>query len=276
MSEIKLINDNCVNAMNNMDAETIDLIITDPPYNLGNFMKDRDTNLKKMRDNFFADAGWDNMDFEDWTQSMDEFFQAAARVMKKGGSVIVFMAIIKVETVIKLAEKHGFYYKTTGIWHKTNPMPRNMNLHFVNSTEAWIYFTYKTRTGTIINANVTKGGTEVAPEITFNGATAINDFTKVPQTKTGFLTYSTEKETTGENQGLNKAQSLTLYGTENTETGASSATYYVLVWLEETGAEQQDVDASTAELTREYKGTITFDAVDAQGNKSGVTATFLS
>ena len=151
MSEIKLINDNCVNAMNNMDAETIDLIITDPPYNLGNFMKDRDTNLKKMRDNFFADAGWDNMDFEDWTQSMDEFFQAAARVMKKGGSVIVFMAIIKVETVIKLAEKHGFYYKTTGIWHKTNPMPRNMNLHFVNSTEAWIYFTYKTRTGTFNN-----------------------------------------------------------------------------------------------------------------------------
>ena len=43
------------------------------------------------------------------------------------------MAIIKVETVIKLAEKYGFYYKTTGIWHKKNPMPRNMNLHFVNS-----------------------------------------------------------------------------------------------------------------------------------------------
>lgn len=46
---------------------------------------------------------------------------------------IVFMAIIKVETIIKLAEKHGFYYKTTGIWYKTNPMPRNMHLHFVNS-----------------------------------------------------------------------------------------------------------------------------------------------
>ena len=26
-----------------------------------------------------------------------------------------------------------------------------MNLHFVNSTEAWIYFTYKTRTGTFNN-----------------------------------------------------------------------------------------------------------------------------
>ena len=71
--------------------------------------------------------------------------------MKKGGSMIVFMAIIKVETIIRLAQKYGFYYKTTGIWHKTNPMPRNMNLHFVNSTEAWIYFTYKTRTGVFNN-----------------------------------------------------------------------------------------------------------------------------
>ena len=43
------------------------------------------------------------------------------------------------------------YYKTTGIWHKTNPMPRNMNLHFINSNECWIYFTNKTKTGTFNN-----------------------------------------------------------------------------------------------------------------------------
>lgn len=30
-------------------------------------------------------------------------------------------------------------------------MPRNMNLHFINSTEAWIYFTYKSHTGTFNN-----------------------------------------------------------------------------------------------------------------------------
>ena len=65
--------------------------------------------------------------------------------------MIVFMAIIKVETLIKLALKHELYYKTTGIWHKTNPMPRNMNLHFINSTESWVYFTYGKRTGTFNN-----------------------------------------------------------------------------------------------------------------------------
>lgn len=151
MPVIRLYNEDCIAAMKEVDDKSISLIVTDPPYNLGNFMKNRDTNLSKMRDNFFGSAGWDDMGFDEWEESMNDFFKAAARVMKKGGTMIVFMAIIKVETIIKLAEKYGFYYKTTGIWHKTNPMPRNMNLHFVNSTEAWIYFTYKARTGTFNN-----------------------------------------------------------------------------------------------------------------------------
>ncbi|MCR5439940.1 MAG: site-specific DNA-methyltransferase [Selenomonas sp.] len=152
MAETRLFNHDCIAAMTGLDENSIDLILTDPPYNLGRFMEKRDTNLKRMRDNFFGSAGWDNMGFKEWSESMDKFFESAARVMKNGGSMIMFMAIIKVETIIQIATKHGFYYKTTGIWHKKNPMPRNMNLHFVNSTEAWIYFTYQTRTG-IFNNN---------------------------------------------------------------------------------------------------------------------------
>ncbi|NQM38811.1 site-specific DNA-methyltransferase [Streptococcus suis] len=137
--------------MKNINSGSVDLILTDPPYNLGVFMKNRDTNLHKMRDNFFGAAGWDDMEYDDWIESMDSFFHESSRIMKKGGSMIMFMSLIKIETIIQLATKHGFYYKTTGIWHKTNPMPRNMNLHFVNSTEAWLYFTYRTRTGTFNN-----------------------------------------------------------------------------------------------------------------------------
>lgn len=151
MNEVCLFHGDCIDSMKELDSDIIDLIITDPPYNLANFMKDRDTNLVKMRENFFGAAGWDDLDFETWEQSMDRFFMESSRVMKKGSSMIVFMAVIKVETLIRLAQKHGFYYKTTGTWHKRNPMPRNMNLHFVNSTEAWVYFTYKTRTGTFNN-----------------------------------------------------------------------------------------------------------------------------
>lgn len=144
-------NEDCMTAMSSLADASVDLILTDPPYNLGLFMDDRGTNLKKMRDNFFGAAGWDDLSYDEWQKSMDGLFAEASRVMKRGGSLVVFMAIIKVEGLIQLAQKHGFYYKTTGIWHKLNPMPRNMNLHFVNSTEAWVYFVYKKKTGTFNN-----------------------------------------------------------------------------------------------------------------------------
>ena len=64
--------------------------------------------------------------------------------------------------------------------------------------------------------------------------------------------------------------------TETPAAGEGTPATVTLVWLEETGAEQQDNDASSADSKKSYTGNITFDAVDAQGNKSGVTATFLS
>lgn len=65
----------------------------------------------------------------------------------------MFMSALKVESIITVAQSAGFYYKTTGIWHKTNPMPRNINLHFVNSNESWIYFINDGRTGTFNNGD---------------------------------------------------------------------------------------------------------------------------
>ena len=146
-----ILNQDCLSALKTLEEESVDLLLTDPPYNLGLFMQNRDTNLKAMRENNFVSAGWDDLDFSDWNNSMDCFFSEAARIVRKGGSMIVFMAVINVGSIISLAEKYGFYYKTTGTWHKLNPMPRNMNLHFINSTESWIYFTNGSKTGTFNN-----------------------------------------------------------------------------------------------------------------------------
>lgn len=148
---IRLINGDCLTALATIADDSIDLLLTDPPYNLGLFMQQRATNLKRMRENYFGAAGWDNLRAKDWADSMDTFFGEASRVVRKGGAVVVFMAVIKLETLIGLAQKHGFYYKTTGSWHKLNPMPRNMNLHFVNSTESWVYLVNGARTGTFNN-----------------------------------------------------------------------------------------------------------------------------
>ena len=148
---IEIFNGDCEQKMKDIISDSVDLIITDPPYNLGKFMSNRDTNLSKMRENFFGAAGWDDLDFDSWRLHMENFFKESYRILKKGGSMIVFMSILRVETIVQLAEDQGFYYKTTGIWHKTNPMPRNMNLHFVNSNECWIYLIKGKRTSTFNN-----------------------------------------------------------------------------------------------------------------------------
>ena len=147
----------------------------------------------------------------------------------------------------------------------------------LSSTTANMYWT-------LINATTTdeqvttpgedggEGTTTTVPRL--NTATAIDNFVKVKQGLDGNMTYSA---TVNKDTQLNEAESVSLYGTDtNSESTPSSVTYYVLVWLEETGAEQQNDDASKVDAIKSYTGNITFDAVDAQGNKSGVTATFLS
>lgn len=151
ITQSHLMNGDCVEVMKSIPDDSVDCIITDPPYNLGLFMHSRNTNLAKMRENQFAYAGWDNMEYKVWKTNMNKFLSQCSRVLKKKGTLIVFMSIIKVADLVELGQKHGFYYKTTGIWHKTNPMPRNMNIHFVNSTECWIYFVNKDTSGTFNN-----------------------------------------------------------------------------------------------------------------------------
>lgn len=151
LPKIKLINKDCISSMKKLKSNSVDLILTDPPYNLANFMRDRDFGVKRMRNNTFVTAGWDDLDFDEWVEQINHFFSEANRVLKKKGSLIIFMSLMKVETIVKLAQKNNFYYKTTGVWHKLNPMPRNMNLHFINSLEGWIYFVNDAKTGTFNN-----------------------------------------------------------------------------------------------------------------------------
>lgn len=104
-------------------------------------------------------------------------------------------------------------------------------------------------------------------------ASEINGMLPVKQDATDG-NYLTVENTAEDGQDpVYEATSVSLTGTTGDK---SSATFYVVVWLEEIGTSQENVDASTTDTAKTYKGTVTFDAVDANGNKSGVTATFLS
>ena len=111
---IELYNDDCLKVLGTIGDDTVDLIVTDPPYNLGEFAKSRAANLQNMRDKFFVAAGWDNVGYDEWKELMNSFFKEAARVSKVGGSLLMFMSIMKLETIIEMAVPYlrivGFSY----------------------------------------------------------------------------------------------------------------------------------------------------------------------
>ncbi|MDQ9168805.1 site-specific DNA-methyltransferase [Oxalobacteraceae bacterium R-40] len=130
----------CLEGMKRIEDATAGLVITDPPYNLGRFMQKRNAGVFRMRKNHFVSSGWDDLEYEEWDAKMRAFLADSYRVLRPDGAMIIFMSLMKLESLIAAAQSAGFYYKTVGIWHKTNPIPRNMNRTFVNSTEAWVYF----------------------------------------------------------------------------------------------------------------------------------------
>ena len=115
-------------------------------------------------------------------------------------------------------------------------------------------------TPTAVNYEVLDTATETTGVLPVRANEATNNF----------LTFTVA------NTGSDDAPVYTNTGSNVTLEGLGSATYYVVVWLEELGKEQQDEDASAEGSLKVYNGTVTFDAVDANGNRSGVTATFLS
>lgn len=152
--DIQVVNGNCIEVINQQIApQSIDLIVTDPPYNIAGFMKKRSANVKYMRDNVIEKEDWDADEDENWLDLMCNFFTSAGKVLKPRSSLIIFTSSFRVDCLKEVATERGFYYKTTGIWHKTNPMPRNMNIQFVSSNEPWIYFTYKAKTSKVFNNN---------------------------------------------------------------------------------------------------------------------------
>lgn len=65
-------------------------------------MHKRGTNIKGMRDHHFAYSDWDKLEFEEWKNNMNGLLKECHRVLKKKGTLLMFMSIMKLETIIDL------------------------------------------------------------------------------------------------------------------------------------------------------------------------------
>ena len=115
-----------------MDAESIDLIVTDPPYNLN---KDYGNNS-------------DSLEFDDYLSFTRAWLSEAKRILSKDGAIYVFMGMRYISYVYTILEKElGFsfnswitWYYTQGIGKTKGFSPRHDDiLYFTKSPKSYVF-----------------------------------------------------------------------------------------------------------------------------------------
>lgn len=128
MIETNIIHGDCLEKMAQLQAGTVDLIVADPPYNLG-----------KNYGN-----GSDSKEREQYLQFTRDWLSKAARVLKPSGTIYVFMGVRFISHLyIVLEQELEFYFNGWISWHYTQGMgkkkgysPRHEDiLYFTRSKE---------------------------------------------------------------------------------------------------------------------------------------------
>jgi site-specific DNA-methyltransferase (adenine-specific) len=138
-----LINGDCLEYLKKIESNSIDLILIDPPYlisrnsGFSNYSDSISDDLKKKYGNLSIDFGdWDKIELN-W----DFLFSEYKRVLRKGGTLIIFYDIWKSTELKEFAEKYKFKQPRVGAWVKTNPVPVNSKLNYLsNATEYFFTF----------------------------------------------------------------------------------------------------------------------------------------
>jgi len=119
----------CLEVMKQIPDKSVDLVLTDPPYNIA-------------RKNNFSTMGRAGIDFGEWDKGFDLFsyIDQVNRVLKKDGSFVVFNAWRNLGAIADYAEKQGFETKDMIRLEKSNPMPRNRDRRYITDYECAIWF----------------------------------------------------------------------------------------------------------------------------------------
>ena len=121
-------NSESLSLMKELKVNSIDAIITDPPYNIS-------------RDNNFATMGRAGIDFGEWDKDFEltSWIKVAEPLLKKGGNIVIFNDWKNMTNITQSLEDNGFEVKDLIRWKKTNAMPRNRDRRFITDYEVAVW-----------------------------------------------------------------------------------------------------------------------------------------
>ena len=141
MDNIILLNGDCIELLDNIPDGSVDLILTDPPYNIsqkGKELKRSTFNSPAIRrsKNIRLDFGdWDLMDRQNFLKFTKTWFIKCINKLREGGACISFFNKEDIGYLIYLGKANDCRYRTIYTWHKTNPTPSVLRVNYLSSTE---------------------------------------------------------------------------------------------------------------------------------------------
>ena len=128
-----LIFDDCFNYLSTLESNSIDLILTDPPYDIS-----KKSGFSSGKMSKFTQI---SIDFGYWDTEidLDTLFKEYYRVLRKGGTLILFYDIWKSTMIKDFALKSKFKQPRIGQWLKNNPVPVNSKTNYLSNCSEYFF-----------------------------------------------------------------------------------------------------------------------------------------
>jgi len=127
----------CVQELSGLEADSVDLIFADPPYNLqlgGELLRPNNTPVDGVDDD------WDKFaSFAEYDRFTHAWLQEARRVLKGSGTLWVIGSYHNIHRIGTALQDIGFWLLNDVVWRKTNPMPNFRGRRFTNAQETLIW-----------------------------------------------------------------------------------------------------------------------------------------
>ena len=127
----------CIEAMNSLPADSIDLIFADPPYNLqlrGDLHRPDNSKVDAV------DNDWDKFSsFALYDTFTKNWLSAARRILKPNGAIWVVGSYHNIFRVGSEIQNQGFWILNDVVWRKSNPMPNFRGMRLTNAHETLIW-----------------------------------------------------------------------------------------------------------------------------------------
>ncbi|MBR9842508.1 MAG: site-specific DNA-methyltransferase [Rhodobacteraceae bacterium] len=132
-----ILDGDCIEAMNSLPANSIDLIFADPPYNLqlrGDLHRPDNSKVDAVDDE------WDQFaSFAAYDKFTREWLKAARRLLKPNGAIWVIGSYHNIFRLGAELQNQGFWILNDVVWRKANPMPNFRGKRFTNAHETMIW-----------------------------------------------------------------------------------------------------------------------------------------